>query len=1286
MVPAVPAFVLKFSSPFEVSRFVKETEPARSCFVPTQATPDIGEAVEVEIVLGLRRQLVSAEVESVESDPAGVPGIRVGFSEPQMNELRAFEQSVAPAIDLLGDEPTTNPNAEPAPDPSLLKTIPAHKVDLDKLRRAVAPLDTSSPAQPRLDIQAMQPAGSASEVTAPGAPARVEAQRPTPSTPGQPSAVTPRGSPVRIDAQPPKPSTPGQPSAVTPGGSPVRIDAQRPKPSTPGQPSAVTPGGSPVRIDAQRPRPSTPGQPSAVTPGGSPVRIDAQPPRPSTPGQPSAVTPGGSPLRIDAQPPRPMAPGQPSMVTPGGSPVRIDAQPLGSVTAPLPPARSGATPSSLPPLGATGPVPALSASTRISPSGIRSLVGPVVPAPPAPPAASAPPPPAPAVMPPMSAPRPVGTTRLTPALAPPTPEGRVGRLGEQVAKLGFPLTPAKVARLDADRAALPATLPIAWLLGVTWVRAGTPAALASLINLAHDVVRELGGVFDELSETGATFVFFGLGSQGACVLAAQELRERVEAYGDGRAEAPSLACAMTGGRLQADQEHPVTGDAVGALASLLGRAQPGQVLLARNLANGVTDLVATAPTADDVQLAARRPPLLRPLPTVGLEPLLKLFALRVQALGQAAVAPLVVAGPRRSGRTHLAQELARRAHGLDAVVALTSSNERTALPFGAIAELVCQLTSVSFEERHAQLGPTLERLGVAPVRRAALLGSLGLLPSPVPFTPRQVVDALRLVTGELAKEWRRVLVFDGLDHADAGSLEVVRELLRTPTAGELLVLLTTPEQAATLVAEGVQSMPRLGTSDVETLLQGALGVAPTELRDALLARTGGLPGQLVDLLLVTVARGAVRPKGETLVLEGSVPQLELEALLEARLVSEGARCRRLLEAASALGDKAEGELLSELLPGVTQEAWPRATTARLLMGTPQGGVVVPTPFSRMVLERRLSGPGLFARAAAALAPVRGSSIALGARTAELLELAEEWQRAGTQWREVAEAAVGARDLERAAQAQEGMGRVLRRHPRRDSGEVLATRLELWARAACMRLAIRDVAQARADLDAGLDAQPQGMTHVELLYAQARVLEAEGRRAEADEGLAEAVAAAGTRHALQAPLLALRAEWEEPGNAAKAQETWHQALSLADAFLPLAPWFGEVDFRGRVEARIGALFIGLTQPSRAHAWLVSASERFKAARAPLFAARVMANVGTVSTQLGAFPEAGQWFGAAASFAESGGDFLFQAKQLLALARVLKRQGDSRVAGIVDATLGLAEALGWDEGIAALLSLR
>jgi tetratricopeptide (TPR) repeat protein len=870
---------------------------------------------------------------------------------------------------------------------------------------------------------------------------------------------------------------------------------------------------------------------------------------------------------------------------------------------------------------------------------------------------------------PSAPPRPAGATTLQSAFTPrpgtdkqsalATPaDGRVGRLGEQLSKLGFPLPPDQVARLERARAALPSVLPIAWLLGVQWVRATSPDALRSLVLLVSETCAAGGGVLDVVDTTGATFLFFGLGSQGACALAAQELRERVEAFADGRTEAPSLAVAITGSRLRADPDSAAEGDGLSTLQHLLRKAQPGQCLLARNVATGVGDLVGTTSAGEDMQLTSRKAVLAAPLPTVGVDPIVKLVDLRLGTLGQSPVPPVVVCGARRSGRTHLAQELARRAQpGADRLVGFSSGVRGAGAPLSAIAELVCQLSETPFDDRVSSLGPALEARGVAPERRQALLAALQLAPTPSPFTTRQVADAVRLVLADLTQGRQRVLLFDGLDQTDAASLEVVKELLQTVAPRELIIVCTSPEQAPSLGAPVSFTLPRLGPAEVEQLLKAAIGSAPADLRDGVLSRSGGLPGVVADLLLLTLSRGAVRPRGDSLTLEGSVPDVTLEALARERLFAEGARVGRLLEAVWLLGDHADAATVAQVLPGVAQEAWPRATSARLLVGA-NGRARVASAFEPLVAAAALSGPGLALRVSALVAE-RWKGSAAAERVALALERTAEVQRAGNAWREVAERAVASRSADRVASAQEGMARVLRRHPQRDVPPVLTNRLQLFARAACSRLSLGDVDGAERALRDGFDAKPQtSAPDAELSYAHARVSEARGQADEAAEALAEALAVSKDQPVRAAVLAQLAQSLEARSDTQRALEAWHQALAAADTYLPVAPWFGEVDFRGRVEARIGALFITLTQGTRARTWLLSAAERFKAANAPLFAARVMANVGTLSMQLSSFGDAAQWFGQAAATAEAGGDFLFQAKQLAALARVLSRLQDPR----------------------------
>jgi tetratricopeptide (TPR) repeat protein len=861
----------------------------------------------------------------------------------------------------------------------------------------------------------------------------------------------------------------------------------------------------------------------------------------------------------------------------------------------------------------------------------------------------------------------------------------VGRLSELNASLGFPLSPERLAHAEHGRSRLPEVMPIAWMLGVDFVRAPTPQAVSTLLSLCVDVAVPMGGALDVFSPTSALLIFFGLGSQANAVLAAAELRERLELLADGQPNAPSMKLALTGSRLRADPDAPVEGDGLQALQSLLRRATAGQCHAARNLANGVSDLVEWAPANDDVRLVGRRPSPVNPPASVGLEPLLRLLDTRVEGLERGAVAPVVVAGPRRSGRSHLALEFARRAHAQGCLVAHTTSLRGDGSPLSAVVELLCQVAQVPFEARHAALGPALEALRVAPERRHAALVLAGLEPSPAPFTPRQVTDALRLVLADVADGRRRVLLFDGLDHADAASAAVFVDLYRTPQPRELLVGLTSPELAAAMALDQTFTVPTLTLAEVEALLHASLGGAPTELRDVLFSRAGGYPGLVMELLLLTASRGGLRPRGDVLTLEGTVPLVAPAELPRARLLAEGTRVARLLEVVSLLGEQADGETVARVLPDVTAAAWPRAVAARLLTGQGTRAAVVPT--FEPLLAAFSGTPSVAGRCAAAVAATGPDTLANAARVAMLLERAQEPQRAGAQWQVVAGRAVGAKDLLAAAVAQEGMARSLERHPQKESAAILPLRLSAWARAACARLVHRDVDGAARSLEEGLHALPPGHPpDAELSLATVRVRRAQGRDDEAREALAAALATSKGLPVHAAALAELAEAHEAAGDAVNAEAAWHQALAGAEVLGTLGPWLGEVDFRARVEARIGALFIGRQQHGRARTWLVSATERFKAAGAPLHASRVLANLGALSAQAGAWPDAESWYRQAAALAEAGGDFLFQARQLVSLAKVLARLDATAAREVATQAANLATALDWPEGAAAMQALR
>jgi serine/threonine-protein kinase len=861
-------------------------------------------------------------------------------------------------------------------------------------------------------------------------------------------------------------------------------------------------------------------------------------------------------------------------------------------------------------------------------------------------------------------------------------EGRLGRLGEVLAQFNFPLSPDRVAKCEQLRATMPGTLPIAWVLGIEPLRAQEPAAFGQLLTLCTDVALAWGGLLDDVTSSTFVFVFFGLGAQARCVLAAQELRERLEVRLDGeKPDAPALKLGISGGRLRADPDGAIEGEAVGAAKALAKGAAAGRCVLARGFANSVNDLLDLEPVDDDVvQVVGRKPVPSKAMVTVGFDAVAQALDARVAALLKGEVAPLVVTGPRRAGRTQVAQEFAVRAQQQGAFV-LFSSGLR-GVGGGSLAELVCQACGVPFAARHAALGPALDQLGLQPSQREAVLLACQLRPAPTPVGGRQAAFALRLAVAAAAQQRPVVLVFDGLDQTDESSVEAFAEACATAGKRELLVGFTTAEQAAGFGRAQQLALPALTPADVDALLTGFLGNPPSaELRDALLARSRGLPGVLVDFALLTAERGALRPRGEALVLEGSVPQVDNAALPRARLEAVGTRVCRLLEVVSALGDAADGNTAAKALPGVAQAAWGRAVTSRLLRSAGHGRVALAPGFEGPLATAPLmGGRPLAQRLAAVLGELARTNPTLLPRVAEQLSRAGDTTRAGQAWKGVAERALAERDLATVCRAQQGMAEALASHAYASSRQAVTARLELFSRAAICALLLRDKAKARALLDAAIELADQSQVDcVEYRLASARVLRFEGRHDEAQGALDDALATSQGTPAAAACLAEVGEVQEAANDLVTAVETYQQALAVADTFLPIAPWHGELDFRARLESRIGGVLMQQQQFPRARPFLQAAVERWKAAHAPLHAARVMANLGTLCVQTNAFKEATQWFGAAATTAEAGGDTTFQARQLVSLCRVLAKMADPRLPSLASATVQLATALGWDEGV-------
>ncbi|MDX2012650.1 MAG: protein kinase [Myxococcaceae bacterium] len=863
-------------------------------------------------------------------------------------------------------------------------------------------------------------------------------------------------------------------------------------------------------------------------------------------------------------------------------------------------------------------------------------------------------------------------------------DGRLGRLGEVLAQFNFPLSPDRVARCEQARAAMPSTLPAAWVLALEPLGAADAAAFGTLLTRCTDVALSWGGALDDVSANAFVYVFFGLGAQARALLAAVEVLERLEAT-----VGPTVRMGLAAGRLVADPDGPLSGDAVGGARALMQAAGKGDCLVPRGFVNAVSDLVEVQPL-DDVaaKVLGRRPVSARASATVGFEAALTALEARLSALARGEVVPLVVTGPRRSGRTHLAQEFGLKAQQTAALVTYTSGVRAGAGPYGGFVELVCHLTNVPFPARQTALPAALDALRLPAPHREAVLLLAQQRPAPGPMTPRQAAHALRVVLQAAAAGRPVVCLVDGLDQGDEAGAEAFAELCATRAPNELLVGFGGVELAAQVPRAHHQPLPVLGPAEADRLLTGFLGNPPSaELREALLQRSGGLPGLLVDYALLTAERGALRPRGDALVLEGVVPQVAPADLPAARLDALGTRAARLAWAVSVLGDGADGATSAKVLPGLAQAVWPRVVASRALRSAGHGKVSVAPAFEGAL--QALDAPwkaSMAPRLALVLQELARATPSLRASVAEHLGRAGDAAKAGPLWRTVAEQALAERDVATLARAQEGMAEVLAHHAHATSRQAVTARLELSSRAAGCALLAREVPRAQAVLARALELADQAqLAPPELLLARARVLRATNQRDEAALALEEALTAGQGAPCAAAVFAEVGEAREAADDGAGAVEAWQQALSLADGWMPVAPWYGELDFRARAESRLGSLLMTQQQFPRARPFLQQAVERWKAVNAPLYAARVMANLGTLCVQTSAFREATQWFHSAATTAEAGGDLLFQARQLVSLCRVLSKLVDARLPAVMAATLEVCTALKFEDGLKALKAL-
>jgi DNA-binding SARP family transcriptional activator len=313
---------------------------------------------------------------------------------------------------------------------------------------------------------------------------------------------------------------------------------------------------------------------------------------------------------------------------------------------------------------------------------------------------------------------------------------------------------------------------------------------------------------------------------------------RLIALGGDRPAALATAGAMSE-RLQSELGVPPSA----ATRALIEDVRRGRIARA-----AAASAAATAPSLPATLAAAKHP-------EGRAVPLARLEQAWADAVSGARRFALVVGEP-GIGKTTLAGELARRAHGQGAAVLLGRSDEHALVPFQpwieALERLLEALPAGDVDHWLTAHDGALARL--LPARSPAQASTGG---------PRERYLAFELVRAlleDVAARWPVLLVLDDVHWADADSLSLLRHLARTGPRGRLLVVLCAraselePDIAQTLAdlrREGPLVRVDLGGLDddaVAALLARRTGATDHESARRYRARTGGNPFFLDELL------------------------------------------------------------------------------------------------------------------------------------------------------------------------------------------------------------------------------------------------------------------------------------------------------------------------------------------------------------------------------------------------------------------------------------------------------
>jgi serine/threonine protein kinase len=880
------------------------------------------------------------------------------------------------------------------------------------------------------------------------------------------------------------------------------------------------------------------------------------------------------------------------------------------------------------------------------------------------------------------------------------PAGEPRRLEAELEKAGVQLEPMREIDLLARREGLVAGAHKGVALIVEMHAPSGANALASrgltqLVSLgvAH------GGILDHCGPSGVVLFFRGdehWATGGRAVLAAHSMREalELERSGAGTNPAISLRAAVAAGQVEIPAgDRPMAGDLLARLGKTLAQAQPGQVLIESALARELEDLTETRDVPGlglgIYEVAERKPVLPRSKPRlVGREGVVAELDQRLAALARGTSSSLVVIGGSGSGKSAIADGLAARARAQSMLVGMSrGSRAMRDIPYSALAELLCAFTGVPWHQRLTGLRPALEKLSLQPAELEGALVVAGVRQLPRPVTPGQAVNTLRTVVTAAAAGRKSLLIFDEPQLLDRFSVDAFFELAINPRPGLLTIGFSDPLWARErLPGVPTLSLGSLTQAEVEAWLPQILanGKVSKEVSDLVFSRSGGTPGLALDWLHLLCDLGMLRLRKGAWALSGEPPILSAEELVHARLNALGAQARRVLEAICIAEGTLDAQQLAALVPEVSRPGFQRLTASGLLRmaGEARWSVASDRFLAAAMSENPAGRSELHQRFATQLVEfARVAGIHPDAAlVAGHLTLAGDGARAVPIWRHAVELALARRATRETLVAFKGWADAIGTVPgANERPAIVRERLDALARAAGNALACDDAVLARALVDDALAiARATSQLTAELQLMVARVLRSEARRGKAAEALAEAQALARGTPVEGLCCFELGEVRESEGDTEGAVAAYKAALGWASASAELARGYGEVDFQASIEVRLASL-AAATDPATANRLLNSARGRLSAAQAPYQEARVLASLGAVALATREVNDAVRRFEDACNVAARAGDALFQARQTIALAKVLERGEQFEMAAKrAESARRLAEAICWAEG--------